>query len=82
MVNNPPAMQESWIRSLCQEDPLEKGVEPTSAFLLGEFHGQSSLEGYSPWVHKESDTTERFTLYLTKYIKRIILEVEVWATLH
>ena len=82
MVNNPPAMQESWIRSLCQEDPLEKGVEPTSALLRGEFHGQSSLEGYSRWGHKESDTTERFTLYLTKYIKRIILEVEVWATLH
>ena len=24
----------------------------------GEFHGQRSLVGYSPWVHKESDTTE------------------------
>ena len=59
MVNDLPAMQESWVRSLCQEYPLEKGVEPTSAFLLGEFHGQSSLEGYSPWRHKESDTTER-----------------------
>ena len=27
-------------------------------FLLGEFHGQKSLVGYSPWVHKESDMTE------------------------
>ena len=26
MVNNLPAMQESWVRSLGQEDPLEKGV--------------------------------------------------------
>ena len=59
MVNDLPAMQESWVRSLCQEYPLEKGVEPTSAFLLGEFHGQSSLEGYSPWGHKELDTTEQ-----------------------
>ena len=26
MVKNPPAMQETWIRSLGWEDPLEKGV--------------------------------------------------------
>ena len=25
-------------------------------------HGQRSLEGYSPWGHKESDTTERISL--------------------
>ena len=24
MVKNPPAMQETWVRSLGQEDPLEK----------------------------------------------------------
>ena len=28
----------------------------------GESHGQKSLVGYSPWGHKESDTTERLTL--------------------
>ena len=27
-------------------------------FLPGESHGQRSLVGYSPWSHKESDTTE------------------------
>ena len=32
--------------------------QPTTVFLPGEFHGQRSLEGYSPWGHKESDTTE------------------------
>ena len=26
---------------------------PTSVFLPGEFHGQRSLAGYSPWGHKE-----------------------------
>ena len=31
----------------------------TPIFLPGEFHGQRSLAGYSPWVLKESDTTER-----------------------
>ena len=30
----------------------------TPVFLLGEFHGQRSLAGYSPWGHKESDMTE------------------------
>ena len=27
--------------------------------MPGKFHGQRSLVGYSPWGHKESDTTER-----------------------
>ena len=27
-------------------------------FLPRESHGQRSLAGYSPWSHKESDTTE------------------------
>ena len=26
-------------------------------FLPGEFHGQRSLAGYSPWGHKELDTS-------------------------
>ena len=35
--------------------------QPTPVFLSGEFHGQRSLVGYSPWGHKESDTTEWLT---------------------
>ena len=34
---------------------------------LGEFHGQRSLMGYSPWGHKESDTTEQLTLSLSLF---------------
>ena len=30
----------------------------TPIFLPGKFHGQSSLAGYCPWGHKESDMTE------------------------
>ena len=33
--------------------------QPTPVFLPGEFHVQRSLADYSPWGHKESDTTER-----------------------
>ena len=32
--------------------------QPTPVFLLGKFHGQGCLAGYSPWDHKESDITE------------------------
>ena len=39
---------------------------PTPVFLSGEFHGQRSLVGYSPWGLKESDTTEGLTLSLSK----------------
>ena len=38
--------------------PWRKKQQPTPVFLPGEFHGQRSLVGYSPWGHKESDMTE------------------------
>ena len=34
MVKNPPAMQETWIQSLSQEDPLEEGVAAHSSILV------------------------------------------------
>ena len=37
--------------------------QPTPVFLPGEFHGQRSLVGYSPWGHKELDMTECLTLF-------------------
>ena len=59
MVKNLPAMQETQDQFLGQEDPLEKGWQPTPVFLPGGSHGQRSLVGYSPWGLKESDTTEQ-----------------------
>ena len=38
--------------------PGELEWQPIPVFLSGEFHGQRSLAGYSPWGHKESDTTK------------------------
>ena len=40
----------------CVENPMDRVA------WRGESHGQSSLTGYSPQGHKESDTTERLTL--------------------
>ena len=51
-------MQEMWIRSLGQEDPLEEEMTTHSIFLPGKIHGQRNLAGYSPRGHKESDLTE------------------------
>ena len=56
LVKNLPAMGETWVQSLGWEDPLEKGKATHSVFWPGEFHGL-----YSPWGHKELDTTERLS---------------------
>ena len=53
---------ETWVQSLGQEDPWRKEWQPTPVFLPGELHGKKSLECYSPWRQKESDTTEQLTL--------------------
>ena len=43
-----------------RKTPWRRKWQPTPVFLPGNFHGQRSLVGYSPWGHKESDTTEQF----------------------
>ena len=57
-VKNLPAMQETQVRPLGQEDALEKRMATKPVFLSGELHGQRSLVDYSPWSCKELDTTE------------------------
>ena len=57
MVKNLLAMQEIWVQFLGQI-PWRWEWLPTSVFLPGEFHGQRSLTGYSPWSPKELDANE------------------------
>ena len=68
MVKNLPVMQETWVQSLGWEDPLEKRMATHLAtiFLPGETHGQRILANYSPWGHKELDTTKRLLLLLLR----------------
>ena len=61
MVKNHPSMRETQVQSLGLEDPWRREWMPTPVFLPGKSHGLKSLTGYSPWGHKESDTTERLT---------------------
>ena len=58
LVKNPPAMQETPIRSLVREDPLEEGMATHSSILAWRIPWTEDLAGYSPWGRKESDTTE------------------------
>ena len=44
-----------WVRKI----PWSRKWQCTPVFLPGKSHGQSSLAGYSPWDHKEIDTTEQ-----------------------
>ena len=60
LVKNLPAIRDTWVHSLGWEDPLEKGKATTPVFWPGEFHGL-----YSPWGHKESDTTEQLWFHFT-----------------
>ena len=59
MVRNLPAVQETRVQSLGREDPLEKGNGNPLQYSCQECQGQRSPAGYSPWGHKESDTTEQ-----------------------
>ena len=69
-VKNLPAMQETWVRSLGGEDPLEKGMATHSSIpawripWTEEPHG-SGLGSDSPWGDKQSDRTEQLTLSLS-----------------
>ena len=62
MVKNPLAMQETRFDPWVKKIPWRRAWQPTQVFLPAESHEQRSLAGYSPWGHKELDTTERLTL--------------------
>ena len=47
MVKNLPAMQEAQVRSLSQEDPLEKGMAIQSSSIVWTIPVHWSLVGYS-----------------------------------
>ena len=60
LVKNPPAMQETWVQTSPWAGKISWRRErlPTPVSWPGEFHGL-----YSPWGLKESDMTERLSLF-------------------
>ena len=58
MVKNLPAMQETQVQSLGQDDPLEKGMAIHSNILVWKIPWTEEPGDYSPYGCKELDTTE------------------------
>ena len=58
MVKNLPVIQETQVRPLGREDPLEKGMAVHSSIPAWRIPGAEELVGYSPWGCKESYMTE------------------------
>ena len=59
LVENLPAMWETWVRSLGWEGLLQKGMATHSSILAWRIPWTVL---YCPWGHKESDTTEKLSL--------------------
>ena len=57
-VKNPPVVQQTQVRSLGQEDSLEKVMVTHSRILAWSIPWTEEPVGYSPWGHKELDITE------------------------
>ena len=77
MVKNPSAMQESWVRSLGWEGPLEEDMQPTPVFWPADrpWTGEPS-----PWYCKEQDMTERLSPHMPG---KIVEDREDWhAAVH
>ena len=75
-VKNPPAMQETWVQSLGQEDPLQKGTGIHSSILAWNIPWTEEFSGQSiPWTgalqsmgsQKESDMTEQLSMRAYPY---------------
>ena len=64
LAKNPSAMQETQVRSLGWEDPLEKEMANHSSILACRIPWTEELGGLQSTGRKESDTTERLHFYL------------------
>ena len=58
MVKSLPAVQETWLQFLGQEDPLEKEIATHSSILAWEIPWTEEPGQLQSMGHNESDTTE------------------------
>ena len=73
-AKNPPAVQETWVRSLGREGPLKRGMAAHSSILAWRIQWTEEPGGLQPMGSQESDRTERLTLTLTGFRKLVHLE--------
>ena len=72
---NPPAMGETWIRSLCQEDPLEKEMATHLSILAWRSPWAEEPGGLQSLGLQESDVTERLTLSLSTHTISVLTSI-------
>ena len=75
-VMTPSWLSGSWrsfLYSSSVYSPWRRKWQPIPVFLPGESHGWRSLVGYSPWGHKELDTTERLNFNFSVYSFHLFL---------
>ena len=65
--------QETWVQFLGEDDDLEKATATHSSILTWKSQRRRSLVSYSPWGHKESDTTERLHFHFHFTPKKVYL---------
>ena len=68
-------MQETQVQSQAQEDLLEKEMATYSSILAWRISWTEELVGYSPWGHKESDTTEHTHTHTLPLSKTMVLNL-------
>ena len=68
-VKNLPAMQETQVRSLGQEESLEKGMATHSSILSGGIPWTEEPGRLQSMGSQESDMTEQLTLSLSFFIE-------------
>ena len=64
MVENLPAMQETWVQSLGWEDLLEKGMATHPTILAWRIPWREEPGGLHSMGSKESDTTEQLSIHI------------------
>ena len=60
-VKNPPAVQETWVRSLVWEDCLEEGMATHSSILAWRISWTAEPGRLQSMESQESDTTEQLS---------------------
>ena len=63
-VKNPPEMQETPVRSLGWEDPLEEEMATYSSILAWKIPWTEEPRGLQSWGYKEPDTTEQLSMHI------------------
>ena len=69
MIKNLPAVQETRLQSLGQEDPLENGMATYSSILAWRIPWTEEPGGFQTMGHKESDMTKQLTFSLYQLTK-------------